>query len=36
MRSIFRPADSVTEHTDVGEGRTNSGDASITSSEGTE
>ena len=30
MRSIFWPADSVTEHTDVGEGRTDSGDASIT------
>ena len=36
MRSISWPADSVTEHTDVGEGRTDSGDASITSSEGTE
>ena len=28
MRSIFWPADSVTEHTDVGEGRIDSGDAS--------
>ena len=36
MRSILWPADSVTEHTDVGEGRIDSGDASITSSEGTE
>ena len=33
MRSIFWPADSVSEHTDVEEGRTDSGDASITSSE---
>ena len=30
MRSIFWPAYSVTEHTDVGEVRTDSGDASIT------
>lgn len=28
MRSILWPADSVTEHTDVGEGRIDSGDAS--------
>ena len=35
MRSIFWPADSVTEHTDVGEGRIDSGYASITSYEGT-
>ena len=31
MRSIFWPADSVTEHTDVVEWRIDSGDASITS-----
>ena len=35
MRSIFWPTYSVTEHTDVGEGRTDSGNASITSYEGT-
>ena len=35
MRSIFWPADSVTEHTDVVEWRIDSGDASITSYKGT-
>lgn len=33
MRSLFGPAYSVSEHTDVGEGRTDSGYASKTSSE---